>query len=315
MMPQRNASSYYELFRFEDAPNIFNYGDIKVKLYLNKEKTKSFSFIMNNEDKKFNFDFQLPKWNVYFVKIIFFKYKKLLFVDLQKLLKVEYSDVKIVTNDSEFQVHKCILSLKSNVFETMFNIDMLEKKNNEINFKEWDTVTVQEFVNYIYTDHCNLFLENVSHNLFKLSHLWEMKDLQNLCKNHLLNNLSIENIVETLKLINTKHYNLNDTKIAADNFVKSHGSQLSVHSDYLEYLCSTLDCYNNENEIIDDDDLKHVMNVFQFSSKYGIKDLVSKVMDIFKVNFKKFWQNDECKQILLTEDSKLLFCVIEFLID
>ena len=48
----------------------------------------------------------------------------------------KFSDIKIKVGDKEFHVHRCILSLASEVFERMFLSDMIETRSNIIEIND-----------------------------------------------------------------------------------------------------------------------------------------------------------------------------------
>ena len=64
----------------------------------------------------------------------------------------KFSDIKIKVASKEFHVHRCILSLSSEVFERMFLSDMIETRSNIIEINDISDDICEEMLRFIY---CN----------------------------------------------------------------------------------------------------------------------------------------------------------------
>lgn len=79
------------------------------------------------------------------------------FDDFEKLfLNETFSDLTVVTAEGKsFRVHKNILASRSNVFEVMFDHDMIEKKKNIVNIKDIKYEVLLEVFRFIYCGKIN----------------------------------------------------------------------------------------------------------------------------------------------------------------
>lgn len=76
---------------------------------------------------------------------------------MEKLLHDgKFSDVTIKVKGKQFQAHKAILASRSKVFEAMFKVDCIEKKENMTKIDDVEPEVFQEVLNYIYFGQVNV---------------------------------------------------------------------------------------------------------------------------------------------------------------
>ena len=128
-------------------------------------------------------------------------------------------DSKTLTNETEFKsfkAHKLILSVRSQVFEKMFNND---KPHQYVNIIDFDSKTVEIFLNYLYTDRIelrkyatqdendendelngedSLYEQNLFIELFKISDKYQVHKLKELSESKLIKLISSDSCIELL---------------------------------------------------------------------------------------------------------------------
>uniref|UniRef100_A0AC34RRG1 BTB domain-containing protein n=1 Tax=Panagrolaimus sp. JU765 TaxID=591449 RepID=A0AC34RRG1_9BILA len=62
----------------------------------------------------------------------------------------EFCDFKIICENQQFKVHKCVLALASPVFHAMFQHECQEKEKNEVVITDFKVATIQAGINLIY---------------------------------------------------------------------------------------------------------------------------------------------------------------------
>lgn len=156
---------------------------------------------------------------------------------LEKLFQdKKFCDTKIIVGDRSFDAHKCVLSSRSAYFSVMFESDMKENRQNEVEVSDVSWEVVQEVLRFIYTNEVNN-LDILKTDLFVAADKYMIEDLKVLCEEALANDLKIENFVDSLILAD--RYDLNDLKVAASNFFVIHKKEIMI-SDELKSVMKNL---------------------------------------------------------------------------
>jgi len=134
----------------------------------------------------------------------------------------EYTDFAVVVKtcsssvEEELKCHKFILAQNSPVIRSMMKADSLDTKTNQMRIENFEKETVISFLNYLYapvreTEAIKLMnhygskkyiitrtfeTEQISLDLLKMSHIYEVEDLRMDCTEYLGGNLSDNNVVE-----------------------------------------------------------------------------------------------------------------------
>ena len=98
----------------------------------------------------------------------------------------------------EIIYHFClqaILSARSTVFRAMFQHEMIEKKSNEILISDIDFCTVKDMVKFIYSGRLK-DLADKSDLLLAAADKYDIKDLKNICCQHLAANLCVDQVLK-----------------------------------------------------------------------------------------------------------------------
>lgn len=135
----------------------------------------------------------------------------------------KFSDIKIQVGQREFHVHRCILSLASEVFERMFQSDMIESRSNLIEITDLSEEICEEMLRFIY---CNE-IKNLDLNALDLLYAadkYAIEHLKTLCIQTLIDTFTYETTAEML--IRANIYN---SKLLKDNllvFIKTYSKEV-----------------------------------------------------------------------------------------
>ena len=113
----------------------------------------------------------------------------------------EYSDVEIECDGEIFKCHRVILSVRSEVFRAMFQVDMAENRTKKVTIKDFDSDVVREMLHFIYTGvTTHDALKEKSGELLYLAEMYQLDVLKNICEENLCSTLEITNSIEYLVL-------------------------------------------------------------------------------------------------------------------
>ncbi|CAF0872254.1 unnamed protein product [Rotaria sp. Silwood1] len=135
----------------------------------------------------------------------------------------KFSDIKIKVGTKEFNVHRCILSISSEVFERMFLSDMIETRSNVIEINDISDDICEEMLRFIY---CNEIkhLDINALDLLYAADKYAIENLKILCIQSLINTFTFETAAEML--IRANIYN---SKLLKDNllvFIKTYSKEV-----------------------------------------------------------------------------------------
>ena len=131
-----------------------------------------------------------------------------------------HSDVVFNVKGKEIKAHKGILASGSDVFETMFNIDMEEKKKNQVEITDIEYNVFEELLRYIYCGKVD-GIEWVADDLIVAAEKYGVKSLKFECEKELIKKISIENCLDYFNfsdLIGTKELENNTIQFINDHF-------------------------------------------------------------------------------------------------
>lgn len=131
------------------------------------------------------------------------KRRSIEFDDMEKLLKMpRFNDVEIVVGDRTFQAHKAILSVRSRVFEAMFEHNMKEQVENKIVISDFDAEVIDQLLLFVYSGKVDLDeMRKLAGKLFRAADKYEIEGLKMICELALIENLSVNNAAEALELV------------------------------------------------------------------------------------------------------------------
>lgn len=189
----------------------------------------------------------------------------------------DYTDVTLKVGSEEIKAHKNILAARSDVFDAMFKSKMKEEQTGIIKVEDFKPHVIKQMMYYIYTNEVE-DLPKMSLDLFEAAHFYNLIDLENMCKDYMVSNITVNNVTSLLEL--AEKFSLKDIQSNIDKFIKSNEAQVVKNAEYLDYLLSRL-C------------VKNVAKCLVLADKYKLKD--------FKVPLKEFVK-DNIKEVI--KDSK-----------
>eukprot|EP01083_Nonionella_stella_P156181 505400_1 len=132
------------------------------------------------------------------------------------------------TESNEIKVNAIVLRSASNVFDLMLSNDMMEKREQKIEVKAKTLVDVKDMVYYMSTH--KLKKTSNALNVIQLAHYYEMDRLFWECASMLLQNVSVQNFVQTIKTFDTFEIaNGYDTLV---EFAKKNAKELEETDDF-----------------------------------------------------------------------------------
>ena len=111
----------------------------------------------------------------------------------------ESSDVTLVVGIEKLKAHKLILSTRSPVFKTMFQVNMKEKLTNCVKIEDVALPVLQEVLTFIYTGK-SPNLKNMASELLFAADKYQLDRLKLMCEEELCSKLNEKNASQTLAL-------------------------------------------------------------------------------------------------------------------
>ncbi|RWS04542.1 kelch repeat and BTB domain-containing protein 3-like isoform X2 [Dinothrombium tinctorium] len=144
-----------------------------------------------------------------------------------------YADFRIVVENREIPVHRIILKSASDKFETMFEIDMKEKREGKVYITERSFDAVKAMVDYIYGNEVSNAKE-VCSELLEMAEEYNIPKLKNDCENYIKGRINHCNVYEVLS--HAYKYNANELMDAALKYICDYRKELITKEK-----CSQLD--------------------------------------------------------------------------
>lgn len=115
------------------------------------------------------------------------------------MINNEFSDITVKAEGKIYHLHKCILTSCSDVFETMFKIDMKEKDQNLVEIDDIRSEVLDEFFRFIYTGKVNKLMDTVG-ELLTAAEKYNVKSLKEFCEEKMCERLNNDNALQYLRL-------------------------------------------------------------------------------------------------------------------
>ena len=134
-------------------------------------------------------------------------YEKQMNQQIGKLLgDQKFSDVRIICGEVVFDCHRSILSVRSPVFEAMFQSEMLENLK-EVVIKDHRPEVVKEMLHFIYNGATSTetVMNEIGKDLLGAADQYQLDILKNKCEEKLCSSLEFSNSVELLVLADLHH--------------------------------------------------------------------------------------------------------------
>jgi hypothetical protein len=138
--------------------------------------------------------------------------------NLSILDESKHSDFTYFVADQQFKVHKNILSVASPVFERTFISEMTEAKTNEARIETYTPEVFEHLLRFIYAGKLPENLTEISEELYKAAHFYQIELLKKICKQNIYDNLSMKNAVKFHEFAHV--YEMEDMKQSAWKIIK-----------------------------------------------------------------------------------------------
>lgn len=89
-------------------------------------------------------------------------------------------DVQLFVDDSVVKAHRAVLTATSDYFKAMFRCDFVESTENEVNVPDFDLLTIEGFLKFIYTGEVHINEANFQ-EVFSLANQFQVASLIALC--------------------------------------------------------------------------------------------------------------------------------------
>ena len=134
-------------------------------------------------------------------------YEKQMNQQIGKLLgNQKFSDVRIICGEEVFDCHRSILSVRSPVFEAMFQSEVLENLK-EVVIKDHRPEVVKEMLHFIYNGATSTetVMDEIGKDLLGAADQYQLDILRDKCEEKLCSSLEVSNSVELLVLADLHH--------------------------------------------------------------------------------------------------------------
>lgn len=225
-----------------------------------------------------------------------------------EIMKTQYADVKFCFDCDgdvvKLPTHKGVLAASSPVFDAMFNGELKEKGDVEIN--DASPIVFEEFLHFFYGKTMKLSMENVT-GLLTLADKYDVKDCHPICIDFLKENLSIDAIVWGLHL--ALRFQLEDLKEHCMNEIDKNFEKVwnmfDVKDDGTVQLLS-----NPDDRFLSEKDIEGVYRRILAMSKNIISKLtahVDRLCDGRVITYNLVKDTDKQTKVMITEHEIIRF--------
>ena len=135
-------------------------------------------------------------------------YGKQMMEQIGRLFKDQkFSDVKITCGEEVFHCHRNILSVRSPVFEAMFESKMRENLSQEVVIRDMRPDVVREMLHFIYNGatSTDTVMDSIGKDLLAAADQYQLDLLKNKCEEKLCSSLEVSSSLELLVLADLHH--------------------------------------------------------------------------------------------------------------
>lgn len=160
--------------------------------------------------------------------------------NLKELLRNGHqADVTFSVKNKQFSAHRCILAARSEVFRSLFELDMSEKANSIVNIEDCNPDVFEKFLLFLYSGNFGVVTGGNFLDLYLIAYKYKVMQLQRLCMEKLPSKLSVESICDFVylaSLSNNHEWLKTATDFFIDNFdvIVKTPKWLSLLSDHLK---------------------------------------------------------------------------------
>jgi len=146
------------------------------------------------------------------------------------------ADFSIICEGREFKCHRVILASMSTVFRAMIlNLQFVENKENSVTIEDSTPDIVEAMLEFMAKGVVPRDIEEKAIDLIALADKYDLQDLIKICENSLADNITVENVIETLIAIDLHVPNSEHRQKIVD-FIKAEGEQVVKSRDWNKFV-------------------------------------------------------------------------------
>ena len=115
-----------------------------------------------------------------------------------------FSDIVIKTGETVFKAHRGVLASHSNVFKRMFEIEMVEKREQIVEVTDIEPHVMSDFLTYLYTGSAPN-MRVLAKDLLLAADKYDMPEFAIICEREIQNGMTFANVAEIYQLASTLH--------------------------------------------------------------------------------------------------------------
>uniref|UniRef100_A0A0N5C027 Speckle-type POZ protein-like (inferred by orthology to a human protein) n=1 Tax=Strongyloides papillosus TaxID=174720 RepID=A0A0N5C027_STREA len=144
-----------------------------------------------------------------------------------------FYDCVIKVEDTEIQVHKAILAVRSPAFYDIFNSTSEESQTNIIEIKDFNAEVVKKMLKYIYKDEVS-DIKYMANEIFEIANKYKLDRLKAFSEQSMCNSLSVENVLERFAL--SDKYPTEGLKERCEEFILKNLEVLIETSEWKKFV-------------------------------------------------------------------------------
>jgi len=146
------------------------------------------------------------------------------------------ADFTVICGGRHFKCHRLILASRSTVFKAMIlNDHFVENRENCVTVENASPGMVEAMLEFISNGMIPRDIEEKAIDLIVLANRYDLQDLMEICEISLVNNLTVESVIDTLIAIDLHVPNSQHRKVILD-FIKTEAAQLVKSSDWKKFV-------------------------------------------------------------------------------
>jgi speckle-type POZ protein len=144
------------------------------------------------------------------------------------------TDIVFSIGNERIAAHKTILAARSPVFAAMFEHDMREKKNSQVDVADITPNAFKRLLHFIYTGECEV--RSLTEEIFFAADKYDVKDLKQICQIEMRKKLDVDNAIRLLILSDL--HQAYDLKEKAILFINENAASVMKRPEWKELIKS-----------------------------------------------------------------------------
>jgi len=146
------------------------------------------------------------------------------------------ADFTVICGDREFKCHRNILASRSTVFHRMILNEGFEGgRKTSVTIQEASPDMVEAMLEFIAKGEVPRDIEEMAIDLIALADFYDLKDLMQICESSLVDNLTVETVIETLIAID-RHIPSSQHRKKILDFIKEEAADVVKSSHWKKFL-------------------------------------------------------------------------------